>query len=46
MQLCGDETCQDRGCSSEALDAYFEEQERVARYIVRTALGLPVEEVR
>ncbi len=44
MQMCGDPTCQSRGCSSEAMDEWQARQEADARYVVRSALGLPVEE--
>lgn len=41
--LCGDETCDGPGCQQEAIDAWYARLEADARYVVRSALGLPVE---
>lgn len=39
MQLCGDPTCQSYSCSQEALDAWYERQERAAAEIVQMLLS-------
>lgn len=42
--LCGDPTCDSYGCSQEAIDAWNQARERDARLIVRSALGLPLDD--
>ncbi len=39
--LCGDPSCNNWGCSQEAIDAWNERQEKDARAFVRGVLGLP-----
>lgn len=41
--ICGDPTCEGPGCRQSSIDAWYERQEREARELVRSLLGLPKE---